>query len=47
MLLLVSADFFLKKNQIYSGTQSRVANSLNPDQGQRSVGPDLGQNCLQ
>ena len=24
-----------------------MSNSLNPDQAQRSVGPDLGQNCLQ
>ena len=25
----------------------KVSNSLDPDQGQRSVGPDLGPNCLQ
>ena len=25
----------------------RVLNSLNPDQDRHSVGPDLGQNCLQ
>ena len=25
----------------------RMSNSLNPDQGRHSVGPDLGPNCLQ
>ena len=25
----------------------RVSNSLNPDQDQQNVGPDLGSNCLQ
>ena len=25
----------------------RVSNSLDPDQARRSVGPDLGTNCLQ
>ena len=25
----------------------RVSNSLDPDQAQHSVGPDLGPNCLQ
>ena len=47
--LLSSADFFSKlffsrdsfKNII------RVSISLDPDQDQRSVGPDLGSNCLQ
>ena len=45
MLLLSYADFFIItfsfKNTI------RVANGLDPDQDQQSVGPDLGPNCLQ
>ena len=49
MLLLSSADFskltFLKKN--LSRTLSSVSNSMNLDQDQHSVGPDLGTNYLQ
>ena len=49
MLLLSSADFFqiqfFKKNLIRNSI--RVSNSLDPDQDRRSVGPDLGPNCLQ
>ena len=29
------------------GNTNRVSNSLDPDQDQHSVGPDLGPNCLQ
>ena len=43
MLLLSLADLF---QNIISGTQS-VLNSLDPDQVQPFVGPDLGPNCLQ
>ena len=47
-LLLSSADFSkltFSKNSFRS--TNRVSNSLDPDQGQHSVGPDLGSNCLQ
>ena len=37
-----SADFFIKfRNMI------RLSNSLDPDQAQQFLGPDLGPNCLQ
>ena len=39
----MSTKFF---QNILSGTLS-LSNCLNPDQGQHSVGPDLGPNCLQ
>ena len=48
MLLLTSADFFktnFSKNSFRNTI--RVSNSLDPDQDQRSVGPDLGPNYLQ
>ena len=49
MLLLSSADFFkiniFKKNS--SSNNIRLSNGLDPDQERRSVGPDLGPNCLQ
>ena len=45
-MFLSSADFL--KNLIFqktlSGTQS-ASNGLDPDQAQKSVGPDLGPNC--
>ena len=48
MLFLSSAFFseltFLKKN--FRNT-IRVSKSLDPDQAQHFVGPDLGLNCLQ
>ena len=31
----------------YFGNTIRVKDGLDPDQDQRSVGPDLGPNCLQ
>ena len=40
-----SIDFFFSK-KILSGIPS-VSNSLDPDQAQHFVGPDLGPNCLQ
>ena len=46
---LSSADFFkstFSKNSSIRNT-IRVSNSLDPDQAQHSVGPDLGLNCLQ
>ena len=47
MLLLSSADFFqVNFKKILSGTLS-VSNSLDPDQAQHSVGPDLDPNYLQ
>ena len=45
----MSADFFSKS--IFSKNSFRntivVSKSLDPDQAGRSVGPDLGPNCLQ
>ena len=48
MLLLSSADFFQKhfKKDSFWNTDG-VTSSLDLDQAQRSVGPDLGPNCLQ
>ena len=47
--LLMSADFFPKssfsKNLLNMNTV-RVSISLEPDQDQQSVSPDLGPNCL-
>ena len=49
MLLLSSADFFklnfLKKKSFRNTI--RVSIGLNPDYDRRSVGPDLGSNCVQ
>ena len=41
-----STDFFQNElfEKILSGT---LSNSLDPDHGRHSVGPDLGTNCLQ
>ena len=49
MLLLWYADFFsnLTFSKISFRNSIRVSNSLDPDQGQHSVGPDLGPNYLQ
>ena len=48
MFLLSSADFFKLTFSKYSFKNSiRVSNSLDPDQGRHSVGPDLDPNCLQ
>ena len=48
MLLLSSADFFQNRLKKKSGMLScRVSNSLDPDQDQQVVGPDLGLNRLQ
>ena len=48
MLLLSSADFFLLKLNFFKKKSFRytirVSNNLDPDQDQRSVGPDLGPN---
>ena len=43
-----SADIFQNQHfqKVLSGILS-VSNSLEPDQARRSVGPDLGPNCLQ
>ena len=45
---LSSADFF--QNKLFEKKNFRnitkVSNSLDPDQDQRFVGPDLGPNCL-
>ena len=46
MLMLLPAD--LKKNEKKSFRNTiRLSNCLDSDQGQHSVGPDLGPNCLQ
>ena len=45
---LSCADFF--QNQLFQKKFSntiRVSNSLDPDQAQYFVGPDLGPNCVQ
>ena len=46
---LSSADFLQDQlfRKILSGIQSRVSNSLETDQAQLSVRPDLDPNCLQ
>ena len=49
MLFLLSADFF-KTNFFLTNSFwniIKVSNSLDPDQAQPFVGPDLGPNCLQ
>ena len=43
-LLIFSKAIFLKNSLRKT---IRVLNSLDPDQDQHSVGPDLGPNCLQ
>ena len=40
-----SSELTVSKNSFMNTI--RVSNSLDPDQGPRSVGPDLGPNCLQ
>ena len=47
MLLMSSADFFLNFLKNYFRNTISMSNSLDPDQGQHSVGPDQGSNCLQ
>ena len=49
MLLLSSADFFHNYffSKIFFQKHYQSGNSLDPDQDQRYVGPDLGPNCLQ
>ena len=47
MLLLSPADLFQKFSEKNFRNTIRVSNSLDPDQDQHSVGPDLGPNCLQ
>ena len=49
MLLLSSADYFKISNfkKFFQDLYQIVSNSLDPDQDQRFVGPDLGPNCLQ
>ena len=42
MLLLSFQDIFTKRTFFI-----RVSNGSDPDQDRRSVGPDLGSNCLQ
>ena len=46
-VLLSSADFFQRTFSKHSFRNSiRMTNGLDPDQDRRSVGPDLGPNCL-
>ena len=50
MLLLLSTDLFSSNlyQNILSGLRIiSVSNGLDPEQDRRSVGPDLGPNCLQ
>ena len=46
---LLSADFFSKStfSKNYFKNNIRVSNSLDPDQAQHFVRPNLGPNCLQ
>ena len=44
LLIFFKINFFKKFFQEY---HQSVSNSLDPDQGQHFVGPDLGPNCLQ
>ena len=44
VLIFFKINFFEKFFQEYL---IRVSNSLDPDQAQHFVGPDLGPNCLQ
>ena len=46
---LSSADFFSKStfSKNYFKNNIRVSNSLDPDQAQHFVRPNLGPNCLQ
>ena len=46
LFLLSSADFQLFSTTSFRNTIS-VSNGLDPDQDRRSVGPDMGPNCLQ
>ena len=46
-LCLLWAAFFLKINYKKKHHHQNVSSSLDPDQAQRNVGPDLGPNCLQ
>ena len=45
----VFADLFSKSTFLNNSFRNmiRVSNSLDPDQAQQNVGPDLGPNCLQ
>ena len=49
IFLLWSANIFKSKTFLkkYFRNTITVSNSLDPDQDRRSVGPDLGPNCLQ
>ena len=49
ILLLLYADFFCKINFVKASYRNtiRVSGGLYPDQDRRSVGTDLGTNCLQ
>ena len=46
---MLSIEFFSKLNFSNNRFRNtiRVSNSLDPDQAQQNVGPDLGPNCLQ
>ena len=44
-LLIFFQNQLFQKNSL--GKTIKVSNSLDPDQARRSVGPDLGPNCLQ
>ena len=47
MHFMTSADFYFQNYLKKIRNTIRVSNSLDPDQNRRSVGPDLGPNCLQ
>ena len=49
MIMLLSAGFFSKLTFVKNSFKKTViaSNGLDPDQDRRSVGPDLGPNCLQ
>ena len=47
MLLLLSTDVFITFSKKIFQEHYQCVNSLDPDQNQHFVGPDLGPNCLQ
>ena len=47
MAFLSFADFFNSLLKNYVKNTTRMSNSLDPDQVQLFIGPDLGPNCLQ
>ena len=45
--MTIAVDWDIKQHNKHFGNTIRVSNSLDPDQAQCFVGPDLDPNCLQ